>query len=305
MIDEVWEEQASLYALGALERDETAVFEARLTTDRELAECVKRLQAAVEALAVSTATRTPPAGLKSRVMARLPARRVAAVIPLPVQPQGRRGSWASWGLAAAFAAGCLLLAASLAAEKRRAAVQAVRANEERQSGERVVAELTGKVQSLTGALASLQQKFDEALAGAKDEREQWTARNGGLEREIQRLREKNQLAGAQIVFLGSLLQGQPKAVAVSVWNPDRQEGVFVVKDLLPLAADQDYQLWVIDPQMPQPVDAGTFVVDPQGAVRLQFKPRAAVNTAGKFAVTIEKKGGAPTPNLKQLVLIGG
>jgi anti-sigma-K factor RskA len=62
---------------------------------------------------------------------------------------------------------------------------------------------------------------------------------------------------------------------------------------------------VIDPKYPTPVSAGVFQVDVQGNVRIQFKTDKLIESANRFAVTEEPKGGLPTPTLKNLVLIGG
>ena len=125
-----------------------------------------------------------------------------------------------------------------------------------------------------------------------------------LQQTILALQETNRLADMRIAMLGSLLEDQPKAVAVSLWDEDHQTGVFVVQNLKPSPADKDYQLWVIDPQYGTPVDAGIFQVDDKGQVRFQFKAKQHIKTAGKFAVTQEVKGGSPTPK-GQMVLIGG
>jgi len=123
-----------------------------------------------------------------------------------------------------------------------------------------------------------------------------------LHQTILALQETNHAANMQIAMLGSLLADQPKAVAVSCWDPKNQNGVFVVENLKPLPTDKDYQLWVIDPQYGTPVDAGVFQVDTQGKVRFQFKARQLIKTANKFAVTEEIKGGSPTPK-GQMVLL--
>jgi anti-sigma-K factor RskA len=93
-------------------------------------------------------------------------------------------------------------------------------------------------------------------------------------------------------------------VAVSLWDEKNQTGVFVVQNLKPPAKDKDYQLWVIDPKYATPVDAGVFQVDAQGGVRYEFKARLPIQTAGKFAVTLEDKGGSAVPKGK-MVLLGG
>ena len=51
---------------------------------------------------------------------------------------------------------------------------------------------------------------------------------------------------------------RPKALAVAVWDPKKQEGVLSVENLPALAVNEDYQLWIVDPQYPNPVDGGVF-----------------------------------------------
>jgi anti-sigma-K factor RskA len=108
------------------------------------------------------------------------------------------------------------------------------------------------------------------------------------------LREQGDLARFKIATLASLLGNSPQALAVAVWDPNAQEGILSVEKLPALAADKDYQLWVIDPQYPIPVDGGVFTVDPQtGVARYQFKAGKPVRTVAKFAVSLERKGGVP------------
>jgi anti-sigma-K factor RskA len=89
-----------------------------------------------------------------------------------------------------------------------------------------------------------------------------------------------------------MLKNSPQALAVAVWDPGRQEGVLNVQNLPALATNQDYQLWLVDPQYPNPVDGGVFSVEPaSGTARLQFKAKQPVGTVNAFAVTRERKGG--------------
>jgi anti-sigma-K factor RskA len=102
-------------------------------------------------------------------------------------------------------------------------------------------------------------------------------------------------------MLNSLLADAPKAIAVSLWDNQNQNGVFVAQNLKSLPADKDYQLWVLD-NGTTPVDAGVFHVDENGGVRVEFKAKLPVKTAGRFAVTEEIKGGVAAPTIKNLVL---
>jgi len=122
-----------------------------------------------------------------------------------------------------------------------------------------------------------------------------------LQQTVASLRESNRLANLQIAMLNSLLADAPKTVAVTLWDGRQQNGVFVVQNLKMLPADQDYELWVIDEKQ-TPVAAGVFHMDASGTARMEFKPAKAIGAAGKFAVTIEAKGGVSSPTLKNLVL---
>lgn len=146
--------------------------------------------------------------------------------------------------------------------------------------ERQVSNLTQRVDALAGASAEIGRQ----LGAAKD-------RIASLSSELQR---QGDLAELKITALASLLKNSPQALAVAVWNPAKQEGVLKVEKLPVLLPSQDYQLWVVDPHYPNPVDGGVFTVDPQtGAARLTFKAKQTVTAINAFAVTLERKGGVP------------
>ena len=101
-----------------------------------------------------------------------------------------------------------------------------------------------------------------------------------------------------------MTKSDPQAVAVSVWDNQRQAGVVVVHHLKPPPKDKDYQLWIIDPRYPTPVDAGVMKVDAQGDGRVDFRAHQPIQNASQFAVTEEIKGGSPVPTPHALVLAG-
>jgi anti-sigma-K factor RskA len=68
--------------------------------------------------------------------------------------------------------------------------------------------------------------------------------------------------------------------------------LLTVDHLPALADDRDYQLWVIDPQYPIPVDGGVFRVDPAtGQARYSFRADKPIKTVAQFAVSLERRGG--------------
>ena len=170
----------------------------------------------------------------------------------------------------------------------------------------------------SGLVAALESRLAEAsltaadsarqLVASRDQiasaRRELTARDQRVSDLTRQLAAQGTLADYKIATLASLLGNSPQALAVAVWNPANQEGVLTVQKLPALAADQDYQLWVVDPQYPIPVDGGVFRVDPAtGEARLNFRPNLPVKTVAKFAVSLERKGGVPKAE-GPMVLIG-
>ena len=97
MIDERTEEEASLYALGALSEAEAARFEAVIAEDPELRTLVDELREVSASFAYLAASRVPPEHVRTQLLASI--RGDKAHISLP----GSRFSWVPWALAAGFA----------------------------------------------------------------------------------------------------------------------------------------------------------------------------------------------------------
>jgi len=272
VIDEAMQEQAAAYALGALDGPERQAFEAALRVDPELRALVHELSSVTEALAGMAPALQPSAAIRERLLLEIDQRRptgAAAAHDLPVPAAAvSPGPWIPWAVAAALAlvaAGAVWQSAGL---RTQLAAQASRINE-----------LT-----ISAELARTE--------------------SSDLRLTVAKLRESNRVANFRIALLDSLLAAAPKTIAVSVWDNERQDGVFIVRNLSPLPSDKDYQLWIIDPKYPSPVDAGVFQVDAKGNVRADFRAKLPIQAANQFAVTIERKGGAAVPNTKAMVLAG-
>jgi anti-sigma-K factor RskA len=289
VIDEGMQEQAAAYALGALDAEEAHAFEVSLRVDPELRALVRELRSVTEALAGTAPALEPSAAVKERllleidpqqppVVAKVALERpgIAPALPAAAPPGGatvvpirRPGKqWIPWSVAAALA---LLSGAFL-----------------------------WQSSDLRSQLAAAAERINELTTSAELARSE----SADLRLAVAKLRASNRLASFRIALLDSLLAASPKTIAVSVWDNDRQDGVFIVRNLKPLPSDKDYQLWIIDPKYPSPVDAGVFQVDDKGNVRQDFKAKLPIQAANQFAVTIEQKGGAAVPNTKAMVLAG-
>ncbi|MGI8819552.1 MAG: anti-sigma factor [Chthoniobacterales bacterium] len=117
------------------------------------------------------------------------------------------------------------------------------------------------------------------------------------------LQRRDTISRYQIASLSSQLESVPKGNAVAVWDAEKQEGVLKVLDVPPAGRDRDYQLWLVDPAYGQPVDAGVFKVEKDGATKFTFKPKAPVKSINAFAVSLERKGGVPKAE-GPMVLVG-
>ncbi|MBI4624100.1 MAG: anti-sigma factor [Verrucomicrobia bacterium] len=275
MIDEHHEELASLYALDLLEGAELAQFEAAHAKDPALQKLVRELRESSAALAHLTQAPPPPASLKARVLALVDAHGAAAtpgnVIRRPASPEPGAGSFALRHFIPWAAAAGLALAAGW------------------------VAQLYYISRSEIALLTNQQALAELALQSARNQLE---AERLLAQRQLsdltQQLKAQGDLANFKITTLASMLNNSPQALAVAVWDPARQEGILQVEKLPALATDRDYQLWVVDPQYPSPVDGGVFTVDARtGAARIPFKSKQPVKTIDAFAVTLERKGGVP------------
>jgi anti-sigma-K factor RskA len=265
MIDERTEELASLYALDLLEGAELAAFEASLASDAGLRALVHELREAASALSLAAPATVPSDWLKSRLFvslaekSRTEDRRVTPFAP---------PAWIPWAIAAGLALTSAWLTQLYFTQKSESIAQHEQA---------ALAQM--EIQSVQNQLEVQHILASRQLADLQEQ-----------------IKTSGDLSRLEIAKLVSLLGNSPQARAVAVWDQATQQGVLTVENLPALAADKDYQLWVIDPKYPDPVSGGVFTVDAHtGTARLAFHPGQLIATAAKFAVSCERKGGRPKP----------
>jgi len=90
----------------------------------------------------------------------------------------------------------------------------------------------------------------------------------------------------------------PTSATTVYWDTQSKDVYLAINKLPVPAADQQYQLWaMVDGK---PVDAGVFdIKEGPGMVKMKNIPKAQA-----FAITLEKKGGSPTPTLDRLYVMG-
>lgn len=291
------QDQAALYALGLLDPEESRALEQLITSDPALATLVRELQDTLAATTRALPSEAPPPALRTQLIHQVRLRKNHA----PSRPTPLRSTnspaWSrlGWGLAAAFA----VTAAWLFTERSRldhslavvAANEAI-AREQTQSAltrvassEKTAASAAAEAQSLKATLASTETRLTQ------------------LTTDLQTLQQRNNLAQMQIATLQSSVEEYSKGVAVVIWDSEKNQGILKLEKMPPLAVDKDYQLWVVDPSKPKPVDAGIVKMDANGFAKIDFKPVVDVSEAAKFALSVERKGGVPQ-NEGPIVFIG-
>jgi len=91
--------------------------------------------------------------------------------------------------------------------------------------------------------------------------------------------------------------GKPESMAQVFWNTRTKE-VYIADVSLPQAPpDKQYQLWAIVDG--KPVDAGMLSNAKNLAQRMKVFDKAEM-----FAITLEKKGGNPTPTMEEMYVAG-
>jgi anti-sigma-K factor RskA len=270
MIDERHEELAALYALGLLEGAERSAFEAEMAGNAELAALVDSLNTTATDLAFSTPQLAPPPELKERILAATAAPAESAkTVAFPLL------RLVPWGLAAALAVTTTWLSFQNLS---------LRSDNNMLLTERRLAEIAYKTASNQLSERSL---LAETMIN-------------DLGRQ---LREQHDLTRLKITALASLAGNTPEAQAIAVWDPSRETGLLTVDHLPVIGENQDYQIWVIDPAYPIPVDGGVFKPGADGRAVLAFKGNKPVKGVSAFAISLEKKGGVPKAE-GPIVLLG-
>jgi anti-sigma-K factor RskA len=94
----------------------------------------------------------------------------------------------------------------------------------------------------------------------------------------------------------------PGALASVYWNRNSQEVYLSIQNLKGLAQDQQYQLWAIVDG--KPMDMGVFDGPSAGTGIAGLIKMKTIGKAAAFAVTIEPRGGKPTPSTETMQVLG-
>lgn len=289
------QDQAALYALGVLDPEEARALEQCMASDPALAALVRELQDTLASTTRALPAEAPPAEVRTRVLDQIRERKGQAQAK-PVRTTGT-SSWGrlGWGLAAVFA----VSAAWLFSERTRLedSLHVIAANEA------AAREQTALALADAQRLQSDAQRFQSDAQRLQANLTTTETRLTQLNAELETLQQRNAMAQMQIATLQSTVDEYKQGVAVVVWDSTKNQGVLKLDKMPPAAPDKDYQLWVVDPAKPRPVNAGVIKMDANGFARIDFKPVVDVTEAAKFAVSVENKGGVPE-NEGPIIFIG-
>lgn len=317
MTDSTREELASLYAFGLLEGAERVAFEQQMAADPGLQRLVRELQEAAAQLAHTAGEAQPSPALKTRLLATLAQRDSAAPAGQVARfPKPKRAIFVPWAIAAAFAvcAGWFAQRYAVTQQERERIAQAyaladvaLRAARTELESERLLgAKVSARLEEMRGAAEARLVAEQGARGAAERQLADAQAVQERLARQVEdsgkalegaraeilalndRLSREGSLARLKISTLASMLNNSPPALAVAVWDPEQQSGVFTIDNMPAAPGGHHYELWIIDDK---PISAGVFSVHADGRTHVHFKPSQPIRQATKFAVSREKDDG--------------
>ena len=273
MIDETLQDQAALYALGMLEGEEAAAFQAALKGNVELQPMVDEIAESAASITHALPSTKAPPDVLPRLLAQIRAERLTAP---RVSETDASASWMPWALAASIA-----VAATIGFFSG-ARVNGVR------SGEQIARLRSQNVQT-----EAERKRLTSIIDALKDERV-------AIGKRVEDLRQRDAISQVQIATLKvqatRLAKTYANMAAYVVWDANGQSGEMRFDKLPPAGPGKDYQMWVIDPRYDAPVSAGVFSADIGRETTASVKPSRPIALAKNFAVSIEQKGGAATPS---------
>lgn len=261
------------YVLGELSQAERTKVEKDIAMYPELKAELLIIEETLEAFAMKAAVK-PRADVKARLMAKIPKTEIkttsgqkAGVEPIR-EKETKVVAIASynnyWKYAAAASVAFALVTSYLAFDYRQLWVQT-------------------------------QANLDNLLAQNEQMAKDYNTVNYKLDKIQQDFSIIESTAYNKVVLKGTL--NEPAALAAVYWNPASEEVFISIQNLKEISQNNQFQLWAIVDG--KPVDAGVFDMGFEGLMKMKN-----IKGAVAFAVTVEPRGGKPSPTLETMRVMG-
>lgn len=135
--------------------------------------------------------------------------------------------------------------------------------------------------------------------------------NERLAAEMQDVKRQAQLAQEVLAMLNDPqavrmtlvgVKTPPQPQVKTVYKPEKGHVLLLANNLAPLPDDKVYELWLIPMGGGAPMPAGTFQPDEKGNTMMMHAMENPGVQARAFAVTIEPRGGSPSPTTQALMM---
>lgn len=107
------------------------------------------------------------------------------------------------------------------------------------------------------------------------------------------------IQGSNKIAILAGTQYSPNSSATVYWDTTSHDVYLLVNNLPKPASDEQYQLWALLDG--KPIDMGVFEITQKP---LQLYRMKNAQAAQAFAITLERKGGNPTPTLEKMMVVG-
>ncbi|MBE2285394.1 MAG: anti-sigma factor [Prosthecobacter sp.] len=291
------EELAALNALGMLESDEKRVLDGSSLVDRELRDLNAELELVAAELGRLVVPVEPPADMKRRIRAKIRSRggsKLRSISPLALI------AGVGWAAAVALALASIWLwreRASLNQQfnsLREAIAPVTQPTAEKEEKEKPPARnLEEELKKLRGDFESQKTALNTEIEALRKREADANAKVAQLVQEAQAQKERDAAMKLHVATLQSEIWEYRRSVMTIVWDASKDQGALMLDKMPRVESGRDYQLWIIDPQKPDPVSGGVLAVDDKGTAKTTFKSTEDVGDAVKFIVSVEKKGGVP------------
>lgn len=153
-----------------------------------------------------------------------------------------------------------------------------------------------------GLWLSNNNKYQQQIAAVEDQNQNLRDQMATLQTETEARAYTNSLLASSDTRIIEMpgTDNSPDSKVRVYWNTVTREVLLKVDQLPPPEADKQYQLWAIVNGEPQ--DMGVFEID-AASDQVQLMS-VQVENAQAFAITLEKKGGSPTPTLSAMYVLG-